>query len=81
MASKDTRFVKRHAFTKITTSSGLVGIIASDVSMAALEGLHQKLLARQTEPVASNNTPGSDVPDGAAKSCLKVPSSRLQIVR
>lgn len=32
--------------TKIVTASGVVGIFASDVPLAAIEGLHRKLLAR-----------------------------------
>ncbi len=32
--------------TKLTTPDGVVGYVASDVPMAALEGLHRKLVAR-----------------------------------
>ena len=33
--------------TKIVTASGVVGFIASDVPLAAIEGLYKKLLAQQ----------------------------------
>jgi hypothetical protein len=43
----DGRIVPAH--TKLTTRSGVVGVVASDVPDTAMEGLLAKLLARKAE--------------------------------
>lgn len=63
MASKITNFEKKRAFTKVTLSSGVVGIVASEVPMAALKGLYEKLHANQSKLMASDSTANSDVPE------------------
>ncbi|MDT7520634.1 hypothetical protein RAE19_18385 [Rhodoferax sp. TBRC 17660] len=76
MASKITNFEEKRAFTKVTTSSGVVGIVASEVPMAALAGLYEKLLASQSKLMASNSTANSDVPETTEEFFSKESPSR-----
>lgn len=44
---------------KIVTSSGVVGFVASDVPLAAIEGLYQKLLVQQEKLNQAEQSPSS----------------------
>lgn len=53
MATKVTSSKKKRTFTTVTSPlSGVVGLVASDVPIAAIEGLLEKLLAGTTERMA-----------------------------
>ena len=45
--------------TKIVTAAGVVGFIASDVPLAAIEGLYQKLLVQQEKLNQAVQSPSS----------------------
>lgn len=66
---------KKRAFIKVTTPCGVVGFVASDVPIAALEGLYAKLLAKAAGSMALDVRTHECLLGGTPKHYSKEPSS------